>query len=137
MTSPTKCDTNHKKPIFTISEQKSRATFNNPNRYPVTETRVDGCLITTGIRCDYLISVPAIDTSILLELKGCDVNHAINQITATHTQLSASLHKNKYWLVVSTRCPLASPQLQVLALKIRKSHGAILIVRNTPHSQSI
>jgi len=68
---------NHSK--IKVEENKRKAIFNNPSRQDYEVSKVDGCLITNGIRCDNLVS-RCDDLSVLVELKGGDVGHACDQL---------------------------------------------------------
>jgi hypothetical protein len=126
------CTTTHQKRRFVLREHRSVVRFENPNTNMVKLTIVDDCAITTGPRCDFLVNIDKIDKSVLVELKGSDVKRAIEQLSASQEQLSGHLKTMIVWIVSSTRCPLASTEVQTLALKIRKRMNAILLVRNTP-----
>lgn len=50
-------------------ENKRKIIFNNKNRYRVEKIIVDGCQITSGIRCDFLVKHE--QKEFFVELKGC------------------------------------------------------------------
>lgn len=130
------CETIHSNPLFTKSENRSSVKFSNPSRYDIAEYAVDGCCITEGERCDYMINVEATQTSILVELKGCDVKKAISQLNSTSLSLAACIKRNKIWIVSSTRCPLTSTEIQSEKLKALRK-GYTLIIKNSPVSYTI
>lgn len=136
-TSLTPCTTAHKKPKFTLAEKGSRVEFANPNTHPVDEITVDDCVIKAGLRCDYLVNVETTATSVLVELKGSDVAHALEQLEASHTQLEAQLHAKRVWIVSAQRCPLASSEIQNHQLRLRKKRAIHLIVKNSPVSYTL
>lgn len=65
-----------------VSEKGRAATILNPERSIVRRILIDNCLITMGPRCDWVISVKD-RLDILIELKGKDVSHAVDQLAAT------------------------------------------------------
>lgn len=65
-----------------VEENKRKAVFRNPNNVDYDITTIDGCLVTEGIRSDFMVSEVG-SISILIELKGKDVAHACDQLMAT------------------------------------------------------
>jgi len=100
-----------------LSENKSKVTFLNINNKRIKKIIIDGCVITSGIRCDYLL----VDNNryLFIELKGSDVYHAISQIHQTIRTLKIK-SSEKEGLVVTHRCPISSTEIQVLKKKMRK-----------------
>ena len=88
-----------------IEENKRKAIFENPQRQAIEVSRVDGCLIKSGIRCDNLVSDESV--SVLIELKGSDVNHACNQLftAATHVKVTPLLRDKVGFLVIYSKYP--------------------------------
>ena len=41
--------------ILVFQEGKSKLTIRNIDRFECERVKVDGCMITVGIRCDYLL----------------------------------------------------------------------------------
>src|SRR5579862_4583819 len=68
-------------------EERGRiAIFVNPDRAVYLRVRIDDCEITTGSRADWLIRKG--DADVVLELKGRDVDHALDQVVATARYLT-------------------------------------------------
>lgn len=66
-----------------VEENKRKAIFLNPERENFTVTEVDGCLIPRGqTAADYLVVKPRV-ASILVELKGRNVERACAQLFST------------------------------------------------------
>lgn len=101
-----KCRRRHRNPKFTLSEQKSEVRFSNDSRQLVDEYTVDGCCINSGERCDFLVNIASVNTSILVELKGSDINKAISQLNTSSRLLANCLFPKRVWIISSTRCPL-------------------------------
>lgn len=123
--------------LIVLHEKRSRITFRNPRRIPVRRIVIDDCVITKGPRCDFLL----INDSLVehfVELKGSDVRHAITQLESSIRQVSADVYKGeKKAFVISTRCPLASPEVQAHQLKFRKKYRAALVVRSSGYEGEI
>jgi len=69
-------------PWIVIKENNRSARFSNPGKDAVLVIHVDGGLITSGERADYIVAHPNI-VDVIVELKGSDVSKAISQIRAT------------------------------------------------------
>jgi hypothetical protein len=108
------CQAQTNVPKVSVREGQRRATFLNPKRQVFIVSRVDGCIVTEGLRADWAVSKKEVGDTIIIELKGRDVDHAVKQIHAT-----ASLWvRNKYGngklagLVVARQYPRASTGVQ-------------------------
>ncbi|EKJ92836.1 hypothetical protein QR305_01563 [Bacteroides finegoldii] len=55
--------------ILVVKENKCKCIFLNPDQHLLTKIKVDGCQITEGIRCDYLI-LDHCHNEYFVELKG-------------------------------------------------------------------
>lgn len=65
-----------------VAERGRSAIFRNPEQHPFRKVQIDGCVITTGLRADWLVEKENVG-AILVELKGKDVVHACKQLEAT------------------------------------------------------
>jgi hypothetical protein len=98
------------------------ATFLNEDEAQVKVVDLD-CLIktTTAPRADYIVAKPKV-VDVIVELKGKDIDHAIEQILATATFWKTvppySPHIGA--LVVFTRSPMRSAALDNIRLKLLK-----------------
>jgi hypothetical protein len=126
--------TNNKK--VSLEENKSKIVFHNQSQKDLELVKVDGCLITDGLRCDYLI-IEDNNFEHFVELKGCDVSHAIKQLTASFKLSVCSKTHEKKAYIVSSRCPVSSPEIQILKLKFKKDFNALLSIKNTHCTVSI
>lgn len=121
---------------ITFSEKKSKLTLKNSRQVEATKIKVDGCVITTGIRCDYLCIANGIEHYI--ELKGQDIDHAVKQIEASITQLSPNIKLGqKISYIICTRSPLVSASIQNIQLKFYKNYHSKLIIRSSPFEYAI
>ena len=88
-----------------VEQNKRKAIFNNTNREEFEVSEIDGCVVKEGIRCDNLVSNG--DNSVLIELKGGDVNHACNQLfqTASHNKVIPLFRQKVGFLVICSQYP--------------------------------
>lgn len=102
--------------------------FLNPNEREVTKVRVDGCKITVGKKCDFMLITDSDENYI--EIKGKGVIYACEQIEETIKQLSSdvkSYPKNSF--IVSTGTPKVNGKLQILKKKFKKNYCSSLKVQ--------
>lgn len=127
----------HKKKIFKLKENKSEIIFKNPQRKEIEEVIVDGWVIVTWIRCDYMLIEDSWSEH-FIELKGSNIPHAIKQLVATFKKLSVcyKTHPKKSY-ISSTKCPLASTEIQNEKIKFQNHYKSKLIVKNSPLYVSI
>lgn len=116
-----------------LEENRCSITFVNNSRKEIRIIEVDGCVITEGRRCDYLL-VPPEKTEYYVELKGKNVKHAVEQIEATIAELSADKRKHpKYAFVVCTRCPLSGQDVNEYRQKFMENYRASLQIHRLKH----
>lgn len=116
-------------------ENKRKIVFNNSSNKNVSKILVDGCQITEGIRCDYLITFNTDEH--FVELKGKDITHAFKQLIRTITLLKNSTCNNRVSYIISSRSPLVAASIQVERLKFRKKYQSELIVKNNNYQVKI
>ena len=111
-----------------IEEHKRKATFLNPNGATYQKGKVDGCLVTEGIRTDYFVNGEG--RSVLIELKGCNVKHACDQLfaTAEHKDVKPYLTGKLGFLIICSRFPSHNTSIQLAMNKARKKYGAVFLV---------
>ncbi|MDJ0619425.1 MAG: hypothetical protein QNJ63_22220 [Calothrix sp. MO_192.B10] len=133
---------NHKN--ISIKENKSKITFFNKNSIEVNKVQVDGCLNIPGVKCDWLIIIdkpkdyPNVYIEIYIELKGSDVKHAFKQIENTINNISIDKKDaTKYCYVITTRCPLSSPEIQNKKKNFKKNYNAVLKFQTTVYTENI
>lgn len=100
-----------------VAEGARFATFRNEDRSVFHRTRVDGCLIRNATAADFVVTCVGLG-SVVVELKGTDVEHAVEQIDATVTVLKACAAQRKLLplagLIVCARYPRFDTKLQRL-----------------------
>jgi len=109
-------------------EKKRKIVFYNPSRISVSKIIVDGCQITKGVRCDFLVTYG--ETENFIELKGEDIRHAFEQLIATINVLGDENCVNRNSYIISSRCPLTSPEIQNKKLLFKKKYNSNLIIKN-------
>jgi hypothetical protein len=130
------CSVERKDPIISVTEKGKTFRLDNPNRRPIVQVKVDGCLITgERERCDYLFEVPLDPPPpshriCYVELKGKHVEKAISQIISTieYTKQQYVKYKKEAY-IVSSRVPTESPSTQAIRITLKRDYGAKLIIR--------
>jgi hypothetical protein len=130
------CTTETNNSIEKFEENRSVIKITNKSKRLLLRHKVDGCLVTDGIKCDWMLVDKETKTEIYIELKGSDISHAVSQICATVDKLSDTPSK-KWGYVICTRCPMSTTQVQTASKKVAKSHSLILRVKKTIHEESI
>jgi len=106
-----------------VEENRKSAVFLNPQNLEVLRVKVDGCLQVNAIASDWIVASPECG-DIVIELKGCDVNRAIDQIIATlafwrkHELCSA----RQSALIVCSRYPRFDTKLQRAKVNLQKKN---------------
>jgi len=80
-----KCNKCKNDKIIFAKGHKREFIIKNRSKKNINKVIVDDCLIKEGIRCDYLFEIECEDLKEILyvELKGKDLNHALEQILTT------------------------------------------------------
>ena len=121
----------HKK--IALKEKRSTLVLINEKQVVVDLITVDGCKITSGPRCDFMVLVANVATEYFIELKGIDVNHAVTQLTETIKKLSSNATSTlKVSFIICTRSPLSSAEIQGYQIRFKRDFNARLIVKSTP-----
>lgn len=84
------------------TSRKHRAV--NSSGYRVSQYKIDGGVVRdTSIRCDFLVMNDDKQDAYLIELKGSDIEHALDQLEATARRLQHELraYQIKYRIVCS------------------------------------
>lgn len=119
-----------------LSEKRSSICFLNPSRKSYELVYVDGCAIKEGPRCDYLLRRVEDRLEYFVELKGCDVPHAIEQLRASINLLrsrDSGVDRKAY--VISTRgYPRTTTGIQRAVKEFGKRFSTELVFRETPYT---
>jgi hypothetical protein len=110
---------------ITVKRDGRRATFDNANRTTIKRVDLD-CWIssTDAVRADYIVSKPG-SVDVIVELKGQDIAHAVEQIIATLVKWwKAPPFSNKIGgLIVFTRCPIRAAEIGGMKKRLLVKHG--------------
>lgn len=114
-----------------VEENKRCVIINNPNNEKFTVTEIDGCLILNSIACDWLISNKSIG-DVLIELKGCDVDHAVEQIMSTAEYIDSNKISagKKAGLIICSKYPRIDTKVQRYKAAFAKKYRAPLHIVN-------
>lgn len=98
----------NKNAIQIVSRDRGNSQYHkavNQNRVYVTHYRIDGTVITTGSRCDFLLMNEETKTAYLIELKGSDLVKAAEQLEATEKALEKELFGySLLYRIVANKC---------------------------------
>lgn len=127
------CSQNFSNSIITFKDRgnSQQLTIHNPNSYSVIKTRVDGCMIVNGPRCDFMMEI--VDSryngvrEYYIELKGTDLTKALDQILATEKILAKQREGLKKGFIICNRSPESSTENQKLKFKARKKNIELTI----------
>lgn len=117
--------------LVTVEENGRGIKFINNKRKKVALYRVDGCILTEGIKCDFLFLINEDKRAFFIELKGSDLEKAVQQISKTIEQLHPYLPE--YILegrIITTRVrtpALKSTYIIRLQKILRKTGGTLNI----------
>lgn len=91
-----------------VSRDKGNPQYHkadNRRRAYVTHYRIDGTVITTGSRCDFLLMNEDRKAAYLIELKGSDLVKAAEQLEATAKELARELSGyDLRYRIVANKC---------------------------------
>ena len=91
-----------------VSKDKGNPQYHkgiNSRRMYVTHYKIDGVVIKSGNRCDYLLINEETRTAYLIELKGSDLVKAAEQLAATeHALLQELSGYSLQYRIVANKC---------------------------------
>lgn len=91
-----------------VSRDKGNPQYHkgiNSKREYVSHYKIDGVVIKSGSRCDYLLMNEAARTAYLIELKGSDLIQAAKQLEATEKALNQQLSGyGLQYRIVANKC---------------------------------
>ncbi|MEB5496542.1 hypothetical protein QMA80_06245 [Burkholderia pseudomallei] len=104
-----------------VSEKRAKAIILNPNKEKYLVVHFDGCVIKNATAADYLISKIEVG-DLIVELKGRNVKHAVEQIIATVDYLRRERVSEGCVgaLVVCNEYPKTNTIVQALKLDLKK-----------------
>jgi hypothetical protein len=124
----------HRRILF--EENKRKFIGYNPDEKPVIRVVIDGCLMTTGIRCDFLLVEKEKHLGCFIELKGSDIDHALDQLQTTINQIDSpsgtfisKKFSKRFAFVVSSQVPQTTTGIQNKMKNFAKQ-GIVLKIKN-------
>jgi hypothetical protein len=120
--------------IALSGKKTTRLYLLNSTEREVEQIEVDGCAITEGKRCDWLIRLNDATSKeeIYVELKGSAVYHAVEQLRASIERLSADRTRfPKRCFIVFNRNPMIGTDVQKYKAQFRQTFKSGLeLVKN-------
>ena len=99
------CDKNAPQIVSRDKKNPQYHKGNNTSREEVTHYQIDGVVIKTGNKCDYLLINETKKVAYLIELKGSDLVKAAQQLEATEKLLKSELSNYKLqYRIVANKC---------------------------------
>ena len=99
-----RCSVYTKSQVLVVPEKKCEYRVHNPNRKKLCKVRIDGCYITEGRKCDYLVINCNDNDAYFVELKGTDIFHGLEQLDATIARMREDVGNCKvYSRIVLTK----------------------------------
>ena len=129
------CEISVDTPLIPIKEKRCCLTFRNPKRLQIRRVRVDGCVITDGPRCDYLL-INGDSVEHYVELKGSDVRHALVQLEATIKKIGNNCLERRAY-IASTQCPMLTTEIQQKKKYFRQHLRASLTIIKRKHEVDV
>lgn len=122
---------NHSRLKLSDPKSKRHATFINEGRENYLRTAADGCWKKQTVCADWVLTCDNLDCQVIVELKGSDVSHGVEQVlaTATYLQNEGFQRKNIAGLIVCTQYPSIDTKIQRGRLAFKKKfNGPIHVV---------
>jgi hypothetical protein len=110
---------------ITVKREGRRATFLNSERTSIQRVDVDCWIPSSGTaKADFIVSKPGV-VDVIVELKGKDIAHAVEQIIATFVRWKDAppLSKKIGGLIVFTRCPMRAARIGDTKKRLLRDHG--------------
>jgi len=112
-------------PRVTVKAHGRSATFLNPSKARINRVDVDCWLHDANtLKADYVVCMPTV-VDVIVELKGKEIQHAVEQILATHAHWKnvPSCAEKIGGLIVFTRSPERSTVHDTIKAKLLAKHG--------------
>jgi len=122
------CTTHGNDSIVKFEENLSVMYIQNSQRAPYITVKIDGCDITTGNKCDAGAILIKTEETLLIELKGSDIDHAVTQLTATLKNYSLTRKGNIKCFIISSNNPNSSTKNQIVKTKFLTKTGIQLFI---------
>ena len=130
---PSNCSESINHSRIKCEEKQSKLILINDRQLSVTKIKVDGCIYPNGtsdLRCDYAINYNN-DFTLFIELKGCNLKHACNQIIETLRANKFTINNRKFAAIVTSRMPKDDSTIKKLKIQL-KNLNVTLKSSNSP-----
>ena len=115
----------------------------NNLRSAVRQYKIDGNIIIDGNKCDYLVLNDDLKTAYLIELKGKDIHHAINQLDDTFNIMKSNLSDYTFFLRIVYKGKCTHAVRDYKTTRWKDGHGkskagvAIADIGRSPYEENI
>ena len=107
-----KCEEKVSQKKIVLSERKAKLIFLNNSKMTHRKIKIDNCVITDGLRCDYLFITDK-NSEYYIELKGSDVKQGIKQLERTIEYIQSSNRSKRTAVIIyNLRCPITTTEIQ-------------------------
>ena len=117
-----------------LEEERSKFILVYPSTTAVKRIKVDEHLPAAVPQCDYVLVLPT--QALYVELKGSDVEHAVEQLKSTMTKLEVAM-ATKLFFIIHHHCPLPATKIQQMKSRFLKQTGHLLKVHKSPHTYTL
>ena len=119
---PSHCVNKTKNKIIVLKEKKRAAVLKNTVQDQYFVCKFDQCIVCNEIAADFVVQREVCGRILIVELKGGDVNHAMEQLISTAERLKNRFGLNKPFtgLVVCSQVPSADTRWQLRAREFSK-----------------
>lgn len=133
---PEECTNANSGPQIVCQAKGRKMIFSNPNRRAIIRYLIDDCetlraaLNNAACKlCDYIV-IDWRKQEHFVELKGCNVEHALKQLESTIPQFSQAVGDSRiYCWIITTESPSTQSKFQVFKEKFEKRFNARLTIR--------
>ena len=131
-----KCEEVVKDRRFTLKERQAKITFVNGSKAAIRKVQIDNCVITEGLRCDWLLIDPA-QSEYYVELKGSNMRHAIKQLKATMARTGLAACPKRYCFIIGTRCTLSRTEIRIETRYFMRDYNSTLLIKSSSYEHEI
>lgn len=137
------CELHQKKIVSKDRGSKPEHIANNIEGCEVYQYRIDGNIIREGLRCDFMIWNEKRRDIYLIELKGSDLDHALEQLDATDIILRNQYYKDIKNCIINYRVVLNRTPNHTHSLmsnkvkKFKKNHSGSLVYKSEKLEENI
>ena len=123
--------------LIKISSDGKHIVLKNSSKRNFLIVNIDGCLVTTGIRCDKAVRDDN-KVDVLIEFKGGDIGHGSKQIVATAEFWIASAFNQRpiHGCLVTTNTPSFDASVQRAKIEMKKRFGGNFCLRKPGRAYS-